>query len=142
MLENIEEFSSNWFIHDGKDISEYNNVSIGSAIHDDILIFHNQLYHLLAILDKIDYKNNDIIFYQSKTNQLPNYIIILLIKLGVKIENTDDKYPFLSYEESIKRNAFSRVIYSGIVYDKYSKTKFCKCADNYSYHPFPDHFSI
>ncbi len=37
MLNNLESFASNWFIIDGEDISNYRDVSIGAAIHDDLL---------------------------------------------------------------------------------------------------------
>ena len=41
MLEDLEVFSSDWFINNGRDISEYRNVSIGAAIHDDVLQLFN-----------------------------------------------------------------------------------------------------
>ena len=123
MLENLEVFASNWFIENGEDISEYRNVSIGAAIHDDVLTFFSSLYHILLLVEKLDYKKNKIVFYQSKSCELPESVKKALLELGVNVETTMDKYPFPCYKRAFEKNAYSRITYTGIVYDGYSKTK-------------------
>ena len=123
MLENLEVFASSWFMKNGKDFTNYRDVSIGAAIHDDVLTFFFFLYHILLLVEKLDYKKNKIVFYQSKSCELPESVKKALLKLGVNVETTMDKYPFPCYKKAFEKNAYSRITYTGIVYDGYSKTK-------------------
>ena len=124
MLEDIEVFASNWFIRNGKDITEYRNVSIGAAIHDDILTLFSYLNHISLVLQKVKYNKNAVVFYQSVSCRLPDNVEKMLFELGVTIKTTNDQYPFLCYKKYFEKCAYTRRAYSGIVYDKYSKTKY------------------
>ena len=127
MLENLEVFASSWFIENGKDISEYRDVSIGAAIHDDVLTFFSSLYHILLLVEKLDYKKNKIVFYQSKSCELPESIKKTLLEIGITVETTIDRYPFPCYKKAFEKSGYSRMTYTGIVYDGYSKTKYISC---------------
>ena len=124
MLENLEVFASNWFINNGKDVTIYREVSIGSALHDEFLSLFCMLYHILLIIEKLEYKKNKIVFYHSISNSFPDNIKIILLKLGVKVKKTNDRYPFLCYKKDFEYSSYSRKTYSGIVYDGYSKTRY------------------
>lgn len=67
MLEQLDLFASNWFLQNGEDFTEYRNISIGAAIHDDVLTFFHMYYHFCLILEKVDYKSNQVIFYRKKS---------------------------------------------------------------------------
>lgn len=123
MLEDLEVFASNWFMRNGKDITEYRNVSIGAAIHDDVLSFFYFLYHILLIIEKLNLNENKVVFYQSVSCRLPKNVEDILFELGIKIETTDDKYPFPCYRKAFEKSGYSRKTYTGIVYDFYTKTK-------------------
>lgn len=121
MLESLEEFASNWFIQNNKDISEYRNVSIGAAIHDDVLIYFHLILHVAILIEKINYGENNIVFYQSISCRLPDNIERFLKDIGVKMKTTNDKYPFPCYKKAFEYSGFSRKTYTGIVYDLYYK---------------------
>ena len=124
MLEDLEVFASSWFMRNGKDITEYRNVSIGASIHDDILTLFSYLNHITLVLQKVKYNENTVVFYQSESCHLPDNVERILVKLGIRIETTNDQYPFLCYKKYFEKSAYTRGTYSGIVYDKYSKTKY------------------
>ena len=117
MLEDLEVFVSSWFMRNGKDITEYRNVSIGAAIHDDVLTLFSYLYHIALVLQKVNYQKNMVVFYQSVSCRLPDNVEKMLFELGIKIETTNDQYPFLCYKKYFEKSAYTIVAYSGIVYD-------------------------
>ena len=124
MLEDLEKFASNWFLdRGGKDITEFQKVSIGAAIHDDVLSYFCLLYHILKILEKIHFQKNAIVFYQSISCELPDIVEESLIEAGVGIVKTKDRYPFLCYKRAFEHSGYSRRVYNGIVYDLISKTR-------------------
>ena len=84
MLENLEVFASSWFMKNGKDSTEYRNVSIGAAIHDDVLTFFSYLYHIALVLLKVKYHEDTVVFYQSDSCRLPDNVEKMLFELGIK----------------------------------------------------------
>ena len=124
MLEDLEAFASRWFIRNVKDITEYRNVSIGAAIHDDVLTLFSYLYHISLVLDKVKYLENTVVFYQSVSCRLPDNVEKMLVEFGIRIKTTNDQYPFLCYKTYFEKSAYTRKTYTGIVYDKYSKTRY------------------
>jgi hypothetical protein len=124
MLEDLEIFSSKWFMDNGRDISKYRDVSIGAAIHDDVLHLFNFLFHLLYVLKKLDYKNNTIVFYHSTSCRLPSHVEKIISDIGVEVKLTNDLYPFYCYDKAHRDIAYTVKTYSGLVYDRYSQTKY------------------
>ena len=114
MLERLDLFASNWFLQNGEDFTEYRNVSIGAAIHDDVLTFFHMYYHFCLILEKVDYKSNQIIFYQSDSCLLPEPITSLLQKHGVEVITKSYSYPYLCFRKAFEKDATSRIAYTGI----------------------------
>ncbi len=122
MLELLEQFSSNWFLtKDDVDYTEYKNISIGAATHDEVRTLFHMLLHFIFILDKLGTKNK-ITFYHSPSCIMPDIIIKLLVQSNVKIKFVQEKYSWLSFKEHLDSQAranFSRI--SFWQYEKYSR---------------------
>ena len=115
MLEDLEQFASSWFLTQaGIDCTDYRNVSLGAALHDEIRTFFQLLFHFAYILNTLG-KNVNIVFYHSTSCLMPDVVIKFLMSCNARIELIDLKYPWLSFKEQhasqIKRN-FSRITFS------------------------------
>ncbi len=114
MLESLERFASNWFLTNvNVDYTEYQNVSIGAAIYDEVRMLFQLLIHFILMLDRLDLKNN-IIFYHSTSCIMPDMVIEFLKCVNVKVELIDEKYPWLSFKEQYESGAksnFSRIAF-------------------------------
>ena len=112
MLESLDEFISMWFItRDGRDCTEYRNVSIGAAIHDEMMTIFHLLIHFIFIIDKLG-TEKIITFYHSNSCLMPEPIIDFLRRFKVAITLVDERYPWLSYKEQFNKQAranFSRI---------------------------------
>ena len=100
MLEDLEVFASNWFLQDSQDITRYRHVSIGAAIHDDLLIFFYFFYHFCLILEKLEYKKNKVVFYQSVSCHLPEPVEGFLRALNIEVITTHNSYPYLCFRKA------------------------------------------
>ena len=116
MLEALHKFASNWFLSEEVDDFLYRDISIGAAVHDDMLsLFHFQ-YHVCKILEKLDFKNTKIVFYQSESCKYPTPVLSLLEKYNIKIKTAGYKYPYKCFKKNFETNAIARKQYSGIDY--------------------------
>jgi len=114
LLESLESFASEWFLTEsGEDYTEYRGVSIGAAIHDEVLILFHLLIHFASMIDRLRRGGEkEISFYQSKSCLMPDIILDCLRVLHIPVHTTDDRYPWLSYKEQYDgqaRSNFSRV---------------------------------
>lgn len=112
VLESLDKFFSVWFIkEDSLDYTEYRGVSIGAAIHDELMTIFHLLVHFIFILDKVGLDKN-INFYHSFSYRMPEYIVDFLKDCNVEVTLIDEKYPWLSYKEQLNKQAkanFSRI---------------------------------
>lgn len=106
MLESLERFASNWFLAEGSvDYTEYRNVSIGAAIHDEVMTLFHHLIHFIFIIDKLE--SEKIIFYHSKSCLMPDTVIGFLEHFNITVKLVDEKYPWLSFKEQLDSQAKS-----------------------------------
>lgn len=115
ILESLEKFASNWFLTEsGVDYTEYKNISIGAAIHDEVRTLFYLLIYFVFILDKLKSKN-EIIFYHSTSCLMPDIVIKFLSLSNVRIKLIEEKYPWLSFKEQLDSQAkanFSRISFN------------------------------
>lgn len=110
MLESLERFASNWFLtEEGVDYTEYRNVSIGAALHDEVMTLFHLLIHFVFVIDKLESKN-EIIFYHSTSCLMPDVVIEFLSWSNVTIKLVDEKYPWLCYKKQFDSNCKGNVI--------------------------------
>jgi hypothetical protein len=107
MLESLDCFASRWFLNEkGSDYTEYRGVSLGAALHDEVMIFFHLLLHFIYIIDKLgpEYK---VVFYHSDSCLMPDPVIRFLVQEQVEVRRAAEKYPWISYKEQFERQAYS-----------------------------------
>ena len=127
ILEQLEKFASEWFVDKkGKDYTTYRGVSIGAALHDEVLTFFHLLARFLFILEKVSVGNKKIVLYQSQSCLMPDHIVQLIEACGGEVVTTNDKYLYLSYQQMFFQeigSSYSYVSYSFYKEDRINSKK-------------------
>lgn len=123
MLESLHEFASGWFLDEqGKDFTEYCDVSIGAAVHDEVMILFHMLYHFVKISEKI--KADEIFeLYQSDSCRVPKAVEGLITDLGGKVKTTSDVYPYLCFRKFHDFQARNNYTYNNLKLDDENEEK-------------------
>ena len=116
MLENLDRFSTSWFLDSGKnDYTQYRGISIGASVHDEIMNFFHLLVHFIYILDRVAKPGSKIIFYQSASCLMPGCVQRLIKTCGGKLFTCDYDYPYFSYLKIFRRQistTYSQIFYT------------------------------
>ena len=102
MLESLYRFATGWFIdNDGKDYTEYRNVSIGAVLSDEIMNLFQMLFHFNWIINKVE--NKDAIqFYDSESCKIPEPVRELISDTGGETITCSESYSYLCFNERYK----------------------------------------
>ncbi|MDA2932976.1 hypothetical protein MYX82_01390 [Acidobacteria bacterium AH-259-D05] len=112
MLESLYRFASGWFIDkDGRDYTEYREVSLGGVLSDEVLSLFQMLYHFVWIIGK-DENTTPIQFYDSKSCKIPEAVQELIAFVGGETKTTSDSYPYLCFRELYSMVCSTKTTYS------------------------------
>ena len=112
MLESLYRFASGWFIDkNGRDYTEYREVSLGGILSDEVLNLFQMLYHFVWIINK-DENTTPIQFYDSQSCKLPEPVQELIAFAGGETKQTSDSYPYLCFRKLYSAVSSRKTTYS------------------------------
>jgi len=124
MLESLNGFATGWFIDkDGRDFTEYRDVSIGAVLSDEIMNLFQMLFHFNWLINKSENKDS-IQFYDSKSCKIPEPINELISFVGGKTETCSESYPYLCFNKLYKSHIGMERNNAVVNFSEHNKGKF------------------